>query len=191
MRQTWIDAASTETWRRARREELRGVAHTCLRVWRERTDGIPARAAKWDNRWRAAQRHGHDIKLARNMCKFTRVPRGMLPLLFAYQRLVAASSHICQPQRRSPLWRESQRARQRSLVGHTWHPRRRLPNAAVASPTTHAQNGSATPPPHTHAARRRHTHTAKYAPKRRHDGQLRLHSNEYVALMDWGTHGDG
>ena len=191
MRQTWIDAASAEVGRRERREKIRAVAQTCLRAWREWADGVPARAAKWDNRWRAACRHGHDCALARNMCHFTHMPdNSMMPLLLAHQRLVAAP-RIYANRRRSHLWRRSERARQQAMAGQLWQP---PPPPAKRGRTTAAEARAKWQryAPSTHPRQREGTYDGMHAARRRrHDGQLRLHHSEYIALMAWGPYGDG
>ena len=65
MRRAWEETAAREVTWRARQEVGRGLLRVCMRAWREVTDGVPARAAAWQQRW---EQGGPDTcKLARRL----------------------------------------------------------------------------------------------------------------------------
>ena len=116
MRCQWRAAAQHEVARRDEREAHRGWLRVCMRAWREASDGLPAGAAAFDQRWA----RGEDCALARRLRigegalrKWGEVEWLAVRRLLTWQRLVRAG-HVHRMRRRSPAWQAAREAAHRS-----------------------------------------------------------------------------
>ena len=115
MRCQWREAAQREVARRDEREANRGWLRLCMRAWREASDGLPAGAAEFDQRWA----RGEDCALARRvrireaaLRKWGEVEWLAARRVLTWQRLVRAGS-VHRKRRRNPAWRAAREAEHR------------------------------------------------------------------------------
>lgn len=132
----WQEAAAKELrWRENGRDGGYERARVMLRAWRELTDGIPAHAAKFDQRWEAAQpvtrgASGGRVDTANGDCRLAArlifTGKGSdeddtfcINMVLGWMRLVRAEAIKAQ-RRLSQQWREDHEARQRAAADGGW-----------------------------------------------------------------------
>jgi len=117
----WIrKSEGTVAWRE-QLEQGRHFLRLCMRAWREVADGVRARAAKWEQRWRGAEAGSGDCVLARRLAvgdgegaapRWHAAEAWAVRVMLTWMRLVRASA-VMAARRRSPVWQEvQQRARE-------------------------------------------------------------------------------
>ena len=106
MRCQWREAAQREVARRDEREANREWLRVCMRAWREASDGLPAGAAAFDQRWA----RGEDCALARRvriteaaLRKWGEVEWLVARRVLTWQRLVRAGA-VHRKRRRNSAW---------------------------------------------------------------------------------------
>ena len=107
MRCQWREAAQREVARRDERTANRPWLRLCMRAWREASDGLPAGAAAFDQRWE----RGEDCALAQRarisaeaLRKWGEVEWLAARRVLTWQRLVRAGA-VHRKRRRNPTWR--------------------------------------------------------------------------------------
>jgi len=121
LKTAWCTGTAPEVKRRERFENGRGTLRTILRAWREVTDGVPANAAKWDQRWKEAESDVGGCKLAMRVrfqegdgVKYYAEEAWLARLLLTWMRLCRAGK-VAVARRGSAKWREAERERRSRL----------------------------------------------------------------------------